>query len=49
MVGEVPFYMWTIVEAWNWLIDLPVLGFALLVFLGIYALFRVVLLIMLLS
>lgn len=34
MEVENPFYMWTIVEAWEWLIDVPILGFALLVFLG---------------
>jgi hypothetical protein len=39
MVEENPFYTWTIIEAWNWLIDLPVLGFAVLVLAGIYVLF----------
>ena len=43
MVGENPFYMWTIVEAWDWLIDLPVLGFALMVLVAIYVLLWVVL------
>ena len=38
MVGENTFYMWTIVEAWDWLIDLPVLGFALMVLAVIYVL-----------
>ncbi len=39
MVGENPFYTWTIIEAWNWLIDLPVLGFVVLVLAGIYVLY----------
>jgi len=41
MEGENPFYMWTIVEAWEWLINLPVLGSAILVLLGIFVLFWV--------
>ncbi len=41
MVGENTFYMWTIVEAWDWLINLPVLGSAILVLLVIFVLFRV--------
>ena len=39
MVGENPFYTWTIIEAWNWLIDLPVLGFVVLVLAAVYVLF----------
>ncbi len=39
MVEENPFYTWTIIEAWNWLIDLPVLGFAVLVLAGVYVLY----------
>ena len=35
MVEETPFYMWTIMEAWNWLIDVPVLGFVALILLVI--------------
>ncbi len=31
MIEESPFYMWTITEAWNWLIDVPILGFVFLV------------------
>ncbi len=41
MIGEKPYYAWTIVEAWDWLINLPFLGFALLVLLGIFVLFWV--------
>jgi len=37
MAMENPFYMWTILEAWEWLINVPVLGFAFLVLLGIFA------------
>ena len=33
--------MWTIVEAWDWLINVPILGFALLVFLGVFVLISV--------
>ncbi len=44
MVGENTFYMWTIVEAWDWLIHLPVLGFVLLVLLGFFVVLWVVLL-----
>ncbi len=44
MIGEKPFYMWTIVEAWDWLIHLPVLGFVFLVLLGIFVVFWVVVL-----
>ena len=39
MVDENPFYTWTIIETWNWLIDLPVLGFVVLVLAGVYVLF----------
>ncbi len=39
MVGENPFYTWTIIEAWSWLIDLPVLGFVVLVLAGVYVLY----------
>ena len=39
MVGENPFYTWTMIEAWNWLIDLPVLGFVVLVLAAVYVLF----------
>ena len=45
MATENPFYMWSIVEAWDWLvylwdllIHLPVVGFALLVLLGLFVL-----------
>ncbi len=38
MIEEKPYYAWTIVEAWDWLINLPVLGSALLVLLGIFVL-----------
>ncbi len=31
MIEESPFYMWTITEAWNWLIYVPTLGFVFLV------------------
>ena len=41
MVEENSFYMWTIVEAWDWLIDVLVLGFAFLILLGIFVLFWV--------
>ncbi len=44
MVGENTFYMWTIVEAWDWLINLPVLGFVFLVLLGIFVVFWVLVL-----
>ncbi len=44
MIGETPFYMWTIVEAWDWLIHLPILGFVLLVLLGIFVVFWLVVL-----
>ena len=43
MATENPFYMWSIVEAWDWLahlwgllIHLPVVGFALFVVLGLF-------------
>ncbi len=36
MVEESPFYLWTITEAWQWLIDVPVLGLAALILAGIY-------------
>jgi hypothetical protein len=29
-----PFFMWTIIEAWDWLIHVPVLGFILLIAVG---------------
>jgi len=32
-----PFFMWTIVQAWDWLIHLPVLGFIALIYLEIKA------------
>ena len=35
MATETPFYMWSIIEAWDWLAHLPVAGFALLVVLGL--------------
>ena len=38
MATENPFYKWSIVEAWDWLVHLPVAGFALLVALGLYVL-----------
>ena len=38
MATENPYYMWSIVEAWDWLIHLPVAGFALLVLLGLFVL-----------
>lgn len=45
MATENPFYMWSIVEAWDWLahlwgllVHLPVVGFALLVVLGLFLL-----------
>ncbi len=38
MSTENPFYMWSIVEAWDWLVHLPVAGFALLVVLGLFVL-----------
>ena len=42
MLGENAFYTWTIVEAWNWASGLPVLGFALLVFIPVCVLVRVI-------
>ena len=36
MIEETPFYLWTITEAWQWLIDVPGLGLAALIFSGIY-------------
>ena len=41
MIEETPFYLWTIPEAWQWLIDVPVLGFAALILAGIYLCVRV--------
>jgi hypothetical protein len=29
-----PFYMWSILEAWNWLTHVPILGFVMLIVLG---------------
>ena len=34
MSAETPFQMWSIVEAWDWLANLPVRGFAMLALLG---------------
>ena len=36
MIEETPLYLWTITEAWQWLIDVPVLGFAALILAVIY-------------
>jgi hypothetical protein len=33
-MGDHPFFMWTIIEARDWLIHLPVLGFILLILVG---------------
>ncbi len=44
MVGENPFYTWTIIEAWNWLINLPVLGFVVLVLAAVFVLLSLLLL-----
>lgn len=30
-----PFFMWTIPEAWNWLIHVPTLGFIAVICLGL--------------
>jgi hypothetical protein len=30
-----PFFMWTIAEAWDWLIHAPILGFIVLICLGL--------------
>ena len=35
MATDHPFYMWSLAEAWQWLINLPVLGFVILVVLGV--------------
>ena len=32
---ETPFYLWTIVEALEWLVNVPVLGFAALLLLAV--------------
>lgn len=34
MATDTPFYMWTLVEAWEWLINVPVLGFIFLLAVG---------------
>jgi hypothetical protein len=39
MAAENPFYLWSIAEAWDWLINLPFLGFAMLVGLVFIVLF----------
>ena len=36
MVWDDNFFMWSIVEAWNWLIHLTVLGFVILVLLVLF-------------
>ncbi len=38
MATAIPFYMWSIVKAWDWLVHLPVAGFALLVIVGLFVL-----------
>ena len=42
MTMETYYYKWTIIEAWDWLVDLPMLGFALLILVGAYILLRIV-------
>ncbi len=44
MIAESPFYLWSMVEAWEWLIHVPALGFATLLLLAAILIFRVVLL-----
>lgn len=41
MASEQPFYMWDIAEAWEWLSRVPILGFALLVAVGLFLAFLV--------
>ena len=42
MASENPFYMWSILEAWDWLINVPVVGFILLfIFLFVLGIFVV--------
>ena len=41
MSEATPFYLWTITEAWQWMIDVPVLGFAAMILTGIYLCVRV--------
>ena len=31
MTGKAVFFMWSIAEAWDWLVHIPGLGFALLI------------------
>ena len=31
MTADSPFFMWSIAEAWGWLIHVPIIGFVLLV------------------
>ncbi len=35
MTAEQPFYLWSLAEAWDWLVNLPVLGFVALLFLAV--------------
>ena len=39
MVEDAPFYAWTILETWNWLINVPYLGLVFLVLLVLVGLF----------
>ena len=49
MVEDVPFYAWSILEAWNWLVSVPYLGFGLLAILGLFVLGFVMILVDLLE
>jgi hypothetical protein len=42
-VERTPFYLWSIAQAWEWLINVPVLGIVFLVVLGLVILTAMVL------
>ena len=43
MSAESPFYLWSMVEAWEWLIHVPALGFATLLLLAVILILLVIL------